>query len=389
MKPPFAHFIKAHHISRAALCAGVVVAAIVFFVVGAGLRLLWGPVSLGPLRGTLAGAIHEALPGINLDYDRAAVEWTRDQGRVNLVVLGARIADSKGRVVARAPKAAIDLAAAPFLKGQFVIKRITLVGVEFTLVHMKNGRIRLGNQKDAGDDDVIGRIRDVINAHGNEPSSLESFAVRNARLGFYDEAIGFSLTSPRANLVLRSTGQTIGTSFDADIVMGGRTSHTTIDLTMPPANRQGVGQVRGKIAITALDLRALGRSAKMFEAVKDIPVTASLSADFGADPTGKLAFAAFDLTARGEIPFAALKSKALHLGALRLVGRYDGASNRLALTTAELDAKEARARLKGDGALFYDANGRLERIHADLAGGNLALDMPGVFAQAVNYQSLA
>ncbi len=113
MKLPFSDYIKAHHISRAALTAGVLVAAIVFFVVGAGLRLLWGPVSLGPLKGTLAGAIHEALPGINLDYDRAAIEWSRDQGRVNLVVLGTRLCDRKGQVVASAPKAAIDLAAAP------------------------------------------------------------------------------------------------------------------------------------------------------------------------------------------------------------------------------------------------------------------------------------
>ena len=45
----------------------------------------------------------------------------------------------------QAPKAAIDLAAAPFLQGEFVVKRITLVGVQFTLVHMKYGRIRLGN----------------------------------------------------------------------------------------------------------------------------------------------------------------------------------------------------------------------------------------------------
>jgi hypothetical protein len=206
VKLPFTNFIKAHHISRAALGAGVLVAAIVFFVAGAGLRLLWGPVSLGPLRGTLAGAIHDALPGINLDYDQAAIEWTRDQSRVNLVVLGARISDSKGRTVISAPKAAIDLAAGPFLQGQFVIKRITLVGVEFTLVHMKSGRIRLGNQKDAGNDDVIGRIRDVINARGGQSSSLESFAVRNARLGLIDEVTGLNLTSPRANLMLRSGG---------------------------------------------------------------------------------------------------------------------------------------------------------------------------------------
>ncbi|HEY0265319.1 MAG TPA: hypothetical protein VGC16_01125, partial [Rhizomicrobium sp.] len=168
MKLPFSTFIKAHHVSRAALCCGVLVAAIVFFVVGAGLRLLWGPVSLGPLKGTLAGAIQTALPDIHIDYDQAAIEWSRDQGRVNLVVLGTRMYDARGRIVARAPKAAIGLAAAPFLRGRFVVKRITLVGVEFTLVHMKNGRIRLGTQQAGADDDIVGRLSDIIDARGSE-----------------------------------------------------------------------------------------------------------------------------------------------------------------------------------------------------------------------------
>ena len=52
---------------------------------------------------------------------------------MNLVVLGTRLYDGRGKVVAIAPKAAIGLAAAPFLQGKFVVKRITLVGVEFSL----------------------------------------------------------------------------------------------------------------------------------------------------------------------------------------------------------------------------------------------------------------
>ena len=68
MRLPFANYIKAHHISGAAVCVGGLVAAMVFFVVGAGIRLLMGPVSLGPFAGTLAGAIQQALPGISLTY---------------------------------------------------------------------------------------------------------------------------------------------------------------------------------------------------------------------------------------------------------------------------------------------------------------------------------
>ncbi|MBW8707831.1 MAG: hypothetical protein JF627_00920 [Alphaproteobacteria bacterium] len=385
MKLPFSHFIKAHHISRAALSAGVLVAAIVFFVVGAGLRLLWGPVSLGPLKGTLAGAIGTALPGINLDYDQAAIEWSRDTGRVNLVVLGARINDSHGKVVVTAPKAAIGLRAAPFLQGKFVVQRITLVGVQFTLVHMKSGRIRLGSEKDAGDDDIIGRISDVINSHGAESSSLESFAVRDAKLRLYDEMSGLNLSAPRANLVMRSKGDTIGTSFDADVLMSGSTSHITAEITMPP----GKAPIAGSAAVTGLDLQALGRNSKFFEGVKNLPVVVSASSEFRVDPGGKLGLAAFDLAARGEVPWAAMKGKALHIISLRLVGRYDGATRHLALTTADLDAREARALFKGAGDFFYDTSGKLERVHADLAAHDVALDMPGIFPQAIGYQTLA
>ena len=384
MKLPFANFIKAHHISRAALCAGALAAAIVFFAAGAGLRLLWGPVSLGPLRGTLAGAIQEALPGIDLDYDRAAIEWSRDQGRVNLVVLGARIADSKGRVVLRAPKADIDLAAAPFLRGEFMVKRITLVGVEFTLVQMKNGRVRLGSQKDAGDDDIIGRIRDVIEARGDGPSTLDSFAVRDARLGLRDEITGLNVNSPRANLMLRAKGESIGANLDADVMISGRVAHVTADLTLPPAK----GPVLGRATITGLDLRGLGRNAKLFEGVKDLPVIASGTTTFRVDPGSKLIFATFDIDARGELPYAAMTSKAVHIESLRLVGRYDGVTRRVALTTGSLTAKEARASFKGAGEFLYDAAGKLERIHTDLRGENIALNMPGVFAAPIAYRSV-
>jgi hypothetical protein len=382
---PFTRFIKAHHVSHACLVVSALVAATVFFLVGAGLRLLWGPVSLGPVRGTLAGAIHEALPGIALDYDQAAIEWSRDQGRVNLVVLGTRLYDSHGRVVASAPKAAIDLAAAPFLSGQIVVKRITLVGVKFTLVHMKNGRVRLGNEKDEGDNGLISRLSDVINAHGNASSSLESFAVRDANLALYDEITGLYVTAPHAGLVLRSQGRAMATSFDADVMISGRKSHVTARLNLPPAN----GPIGATVSVTGLDLRALSANSHFFEGVRNMPVVVSASADFRVDSSARLGYAAFDITAHGEIPWAALTAKAVHISNLRLVGRYDGASGHLALTTADLNAQEVRASLKGGGDLFYDAAGKLARVHADLSAKNIAVDMPGIFSNPVGYQTLA
>ena len=165
-------------------------------------------------------------------------------------------------MVARAPKAAIDLAAAPFLQGQFVVKRITLVGVEFSLVHMKNGRLRLGSEKDAGDDDIIGRINDLINKNGGQSSSLESFAVRDARLAIYDEVTGPGRDRRRAPVsCIRAKGAGHRGRLRCRCAAGGQ---------QKPCHRRPDRAARQRPDHRArhrhrLDLRGLGASATMFD----------------------------------------------------------------------------------------------------------------------------
>ena len=79
---------------------------------------------------------------------------------------------------------------APLLSGQVRVQRITLVGVQLSLVHMKEGGIRLGAEGETGANDVLTRLNDVIEAKGSATSGLKSFAVRNARLALFDEITG-------------------------------------------------------------------------------------------------------------------------------------------------------------------------------------------------------
>jgi hypothetical protein len=374
--------VKAHHISRFALVVAGIFAAIVFFVLGAVLRLLIGPVSLGPFGNTLSQAIQGALPGITLKYDQAAVEWSRDEGRVNLVILGARVFDSDGRIIAQAPKADIDLAAAPFLHGKIAVQRITLVGVQLTLVHMKDGGIRLGVEKDHGQQDIIARLNDVIKARSSEQSTLKSFAVRNARIAIYDEQTGIFLVAPRANLAITTKGEGIGTSFDADVEISGRPAHLTADFTLPPES----GPVQGEASITGLDLRALGANAPVFAPLRKIALLVDMTSHFSI--TGAhLAAADFRLDAHGEIPISGMTHGPLHVRDLSLAGHYDGGRNRVALDRALLNAKEASFQLRGAGDLSYDPQGALSGVKFDMGLGKVALDMPGVFAGPVSLQS--
>ena len=139
------------------------------------------------------------MPGLSVRYDDAALQWSRDEGRVNLVILGARVFDRSQRIIAQAPKAEIDLAAAPVLLGKAVVRRIALVGVQLTLVHTMDGALRLGIERDHEQSDVLERLRQALSSGGG-PSSLKSFAVRKARLAFYDERTGLFVVAPRASL---------------------------------------------------------------------------------------------------------------------------------------------------------------------------------------------
>jgi Protein of unknown function/AsmA-like C-terminal region len=384
LRLPFANLIKAHHVSHAALVMGALVAAVVFFMVGAGIRLLLGPVSLGPFAGTLAGAIQEALPGIPLKYDQAGIEWSRDEGRINLVVLGAKLFDHEGRVVAEAPKADIDLAARPLLSGDVQVQRITLVGVQLSLVHMKEGGFRLGAEGKAGANDVLKRLNDLIEAKGSSASGLRSFAVRKARLSLYDESTGLHAVAPSASLILSAGGKAIAVHVDSDVTISGRTAHVKADVAMPPEN----GPISGSVLITGLDPRALAANSSLFAPLRAVALNVSLAAQFTIAPGGaQIASADFDLTAAGDLPLASLKGGKIQVRQMRLGGAYDGLKHHLALNQASLDSRQGIVRLRG-GADFHYEQGALARIGWGLSSTRIALNMPGVFAQTVGFQSL-
>ena len=377
-------YIKAHHISRAALIAGSIAAAIVFFVVGAAIRLLVGPVSLGPLGSTLSNAIAQALPGITLQYDQAAIEWSRDEGRVNLVILGARVFDEEGRIIAQAPKADIDLAAGPLFQGHTVVQRITLVGVQLTLVRTATGGLRLGVEKDKNQHDILSRITDAITMRSDKKSSLQAFAVRHARLAFYDEPTGLFLVAPDANFRVATAGNDLNATLDATLEISGHPAHATGEFTIP----SGKGPVKGSVALKGLDLRALGKDGKSFASVKDVPLVLDMSASFAFQGV-HLLNADFGVGATGAIAIPGLIHGPLKIDEAQIVGRYDSVTRRILIDDATLSAKGATAHLTARGELIYDQNKALSQVNFETALDKIALSMPGVLPGPVSLRIAA
>ncbi len=387
---PIAHLrrtIKAHHISKAALILSGIAAALVFFIVGAGIRLLIGPVSLGPFAGTLADAIDRALPGITLKYDQAAIEWERDEGKVNLVVLGTRVFDRDGRIIAQAPKADIDLAAGPFLKGEIDVKRIILVGVQLTLVRTADGGLRLGIGKDTQEEDILKRISDALKKNNGGTTSLESFAVRKARLAFFDENTKLFIVAPSAEFRLDRVGDHLAARVDAQIEISGQPAHLKADIAMPPSDGPAHGAVTGTFSISGFALHSLAVNSKAFAAVKDTALKLNLDGRFKMDGPSILS-ADFAMSGKGAVKLPEIKDGLVKVSSLKASGHFDGVRHHIVLNEAEIAADKIKASLKGH--LTYDttAAGDLSQVHGEFRMSRLVLALRGVFAEPVQFQAV-
>ena len=364
------------------LIAAGFVTAIVFFVVGALFRVLIGPVSLGPFNGQVAQAISASLPGLAIGYDQAAIQWSRAEQRVNLVILGARVLDDNQRIIAQAPKAEIDLAAVPFLRGKLEVQRISLVGVQLTLVRTKDGTLRLGLENGAAQNDVLQRIRDAISHAKGGTASLESFAVRDARLAFYDEPSGAFIVSPNANFQISTSDTTasakpaLQTTVDAAIEISGRPAHLLANFTLP----QEQGPVTGDVSFTGLELTALGRNSRAFAFLTPFNLKADVTGSFVFDNGARLRYADLGIGASGAVNGL---GSPMNVRSLKLVARYDGTTGQLLIDDASLEGDHARAHMTGRGQLDFDATNTLTQASLDIAADKIAVDMPAVMKQSV------
>jgi hypothetical protein len=375
--------ISAHHLSRAGLVGLAAAVAVVVFVAALVLRLYLGPISLGPFTGELRSSLAQALPGLGVRFDEAALKWSSDEGRLNLVIFGARVFDENQRIIAQAPEAEVGLAVGPFLRGHVVVQRVALVGVQLTLVHGKDGVLRLGIGGTDNQSDILQRIRDAIAKSGKGATALNSFAVKRARLAFFDAETGAFVVAPDTELqIVRGTGRagspkgSIKAIVDASIEISGAPASVKAVLNLPATG----DDVTADASITGLSVKSLADNAKFFSFLAPFDLKADISGSFVFAHGTQVRAAEFGLGASGIVDGM---GKPLHVRALKMVGRYDGATGRLLIDDASLEGIQAQAHMTGKGDLAFDTNGGLTKASLDLQLDKLALNLPGVMGRSV------
>ncbi len=380
--------IRRRHLHHGGLVLAGLVAAIVFFVIGAVLRLLIGPVSLAPFSTQLSESIARSLPGIQVKFNQAALEWSRSEKRVNVVILGARVYDSRNRVVAQAPKAAIDLAAGPFFRGEIAVQRITLIGVQLTMVRTKDGMLRLGVEGGHGTSDVLQRLTEDI-ARQSNASSLRSFAVRNASVAFLGQASGLFVVAPQASLSVTNTGSKnnpmLEANVDAAVEVSGRRSHVVAAMRLPGGSEPATGN----FSVRGFNLKGLGLNAPAFAALKNTDLSLDMSGNFSLEHGTRLRSADLSVTGAGTINDPRLPGGPAHVSSLTALVHYDGSTGRVLISDASLVSNHARAHLRGQGQVEVDANGLLTRVEADLDADDMMLNIPGFLPRPVTFKRVA
>jgi hypothetical protein len=333
-----------------------------------------GPVSLGPLNDELRSALREQLPGLELQFDEAALQWSRDEGRINLVVFGTRLYDDKNRVIAQAPEAEIGLAAGRFVLGEVLIRRITLVGVQLTLVHTAEGSLRLGVEHEGNQTDILKQIRDAIERNATKGGpSLKSFAVRRARLAFYDEGTGAFVVAPEADLQVTEAaaggGHSLAAEIDAQLEISGSPAHLLATVQIPRSD----DTLTGDYSLSGLSLEALAANTDTFAFLRPFALKTDVSGSFTLLHGTKLSYAEFGFAASGVVSGL---GRPLRVKSVRVAGRYDGRSGQLLIDDGDVQSERLRAHFAGSSDLSFESDGSVSAAKFSLTVDRLSASMP-------------
>ncbi len=369
------------HVRRISWIVGAVFAALLFFIGGAFLRLLMGPISLGPLAGAIEDSINRAVTGFVVRFNSAVLEWSRTDGKIYLTVLGTKVFDGGGRIVAQAPAANLDFNSTDLLAGNLSLQRFALVGVQLTGVRTADGTMKLGFAQD-DDSDLLKTIREILQSGGGN-SSLDSLSIRNARLAFRDEPTGLFIVSPDTNFALESKSGALNATVDSVIEISGIASRVTARAKL----RENGMPENGSIGVQGLSVPALAKYNPTLSYLQPYNITSNLEADFQLGENGELRATSFHVDGTGSITGPLFKVP-LRFDSFDVEGNYDAAGERFVLSSVALEGKPLAAKAKASFTVSR-TDGTFSGVLAELTAQDVRVALLKSFREELAFSEVS
>jgi len=307
-------------------------AAFVFFVaiLGLGLRLSAGPISLDFLKGNVETALSEGDGGYQLRMDRLLLTWDGVAGGLGFSAIGARITDGDGGRIGEVPKATMGLSFRAMLHGVLAPTRIR---VEQPVFHLLR---RLGtSQTQAGqvaaeveEATLAGLVAGLLGRglHGTSAAShplgyLSEFRLIGASITIDDQVLEASWHLPRMDLALYRDEEGISGDYAAEIELFGKRARFTGDIHYPYA----VGKLRVGIDFHEIEPAMFAIEATPLSYLSGLKIPLSGSIGLSLFKDGRLDEATLDLSSgKGRLFIPDVYDKGLEITFAKLNGTISG-----------------------------------------------------------------
>ena len=369
-------------------------------------RLSQGPVSLSFLRDNVRSTISEGLGGLPVEVADVILERDSVSGRTSVRLRDLRLFDTSGRLIAKAPRAAIEVKGSELMAGNVVPVGLELIGPNIKIRRLITGGVKLGfgdvaqglpaavdSETTKGDslqavpetpsvaaeatadavatEGLIDYLRSefVADTGAGAAATIRSISVSRAVVSLYDEENDAIWNAPDVNLAFKKVAY--GASLFVDALIGGRDDTMRMDMV---ANFK---RETGDYSLTARfhDLVPANLSRKIFIlsdlAKVRLPLSGRLDLEVARDGTLKSANAEVSAGA-GQVNFPDFLSQPLQVkeGLVRL--KWDPDSKSVTISDSSLLVSGAQASLTGRIKPQWNENGRIETVRFEVK----SLDTP-------------
>jgi len=310
-------------------------------------RLSSGPLSVGFLTPLLEQSFADNERGLALDVGETTLSWKDGSRTLDLRARSVRIVNDDGTTIAAVPEVSVSLSLAALLRGMIAATEVEVVDARVTLVRKADGRFALASRSAAEevavedkDPEFSAVLPALVELFMRAPDRrrpldyLDVVRVVDGQFIVIDRRLETFWFAPDARMELRRHEKGVAAFMGLQLAVGPELADANLAILFD--------QPQQAITVAA---NLAGFHADAVAAVAPLPENFSgfhvpLEADVKANLTtqGKLTSASFEITGgAGEISAPPYLPQPKAVTGVELRGSFDGATQRLEVTSANLD----------------------------------------------------
>jgi hypothetical protein len=381
-------------------------------------RLSQGPVSLDFLRQAVESRINANLPNMSVSVGGVVVERSGGTGVPHVRLRNIELKDRNGNLVARAPRAAVEVEGGALMSGAIVPTSIELIGPRIRVMRNLEGGIELGFGEAAPEGEAVvvdpgsgvspKSDQDTTLARGDGPmgqpgagaaiieilsgnpaaeggqaiSSIKTIRIADAEIRFYDEANDAIWNIPSAQLVFQRMPYGFAVAANAAVSNGDEAGQWSADISASYRRETRSFSISTRIN----DLVPANISDEVFALAQLARVKVPLAGQVEMEVTdqGLITKATGEFVASaGEVGFPDYLAEPIIIDEGSLRADYDPVTGSIVITDSLLLVGSSRAQLKGSLLPERNAEGRLTALRIMLEARNVAIDAQGTITSPV------